>query len=347
MEVYRIDPTKDVRWDKFLQKHPSASIFHSAAWLEALRRTYAYNPVVFTTSPPDGSVTNGLSFCEISNWLRGRRLVSLPFSDHCAPLVENSGQLTSVVSHLQQNLDRENWDSVEIRGIGLEDLPKSTRFEPSEIFFFHKLDLRPSLTDLFQSFHKDCVQRKIKRAERAGIEYESGRSDLLLAKFYDLLLLTRRRHGLPPQPVAWFRNLIACLADKVTIHVASKDGRPIASILTLCHKHALVYKYGCSDLKFNYLGGTQLLFWNAIQAAKKDQLSEFDLGRSDRDNPGLVAFKDRWGAARSTLTYWRFPSQGFQMVSTAARTPLVKNLLSCFPDPLLVAAGRMFYKYIG
>jgi lipid II:glycine glycyltransferase (peptidoglycan interpeptide bridge formation enzyme) len=109
----------------------------------------------------------------------------------------------------------------------------------------------------------------------------------------------------------------------------------------------LVYKYGCSDLKFNYLGGTQLLFWNAIQAAKKDQLSEFDLGRSDRDNPGLVAFKDRWGAARSTLTYWRFPSQGFQMVSTAARTPLVKNLLSCFPDPLLVAAGRMFYKYIG
>jgi CelD/BcsL family acetyltransferase involved in cellulose biosynthesis len=347
MEVYRIDPTKDVRWDKLLQKHPGASIFHSAGWLEALRRTYAYNPVVFTTSPPDGSLTNGLSFCEISNWLKGRRLVSLPFSDHCAPLVENSGQLTSVVCHLQQNVDRENWDSVEIRGVGAEDLPKSTKFEPSEIFVFHKLDLRPSLTDLFQSLHKGCVQRKIKRAERARIEYESGRSDVLLAKFYDLLLLTRRRHGLPPQPMAWFRNLIACLGDKVTIHVVSKDCRPIASILTLRHKHALVYKYGCSDLKFSYLGGTQLLFWRAIQGAKEDQLSEFDLGRSDRENSGLVTFKDRWGAARSTLTYWRFPSQKFQMVSMAAQAPLVKQLLSCVPDPLLVAAGRVFYKYIG
>jgi CelD/BcsL family acetyltransferase involved in cellulose biosynthesis len=347
MGIYRVDPTKDARWEALVQKHPDSSIFHTAAWLETLRRTYGYNPVVFTTSSPNGLLTNGLSFCEISNWFSGRRLVSLPFSDHCAPLVENSGQLTSLVSHLEQDLDRENWDSVEIRGEGLEHLSTRTRLGPNEIFFFHKLDLRPSLDDLFQSFHKDCIQRKIKRAEREDIGYEQGRSDSLLAKFYGLLLLTRRRHGLPPQPVAWFRNLIACLGDKVTIHVASKDGRPIASILTLRHKHALVYKYGCSDLKFSHLGGTQLLFWKAIQGAKENQLSEFDLGRSDRDKPGLVAFKDRWGAARSTLTYWRFPTQRFSTMGTVAQTPLVKHLVACFPDTLLVAAGRMFYKHIG
>lgn len=26
----------------------------------------------------------------------------------------------------------------------------------------------------------------------------------------------------------------------------------------------------------------------------------------DWDNPGLIKFKDRWGADRSTLTYWRY-----------------------------------------
>ena len=47
--------------------------------------------------------------------------------------------------------------------------------------------------------------------------------------------------------------------------------------------------------------------WKAIQEAKNDQLDEFDMGRSDCDNPGLIAFKDRWGAARSTLSYLRYP----------------------------------------
>ena len=52
MTVYEIDPTRDERWDEFLQNHPDASIFHTRGWLEALRRTYGYQPVAFTLSPP-------------------------------------------------------------------------------------------------------------------------------------------------------------------------------------------------------------------------------------------------------------------------------------------------------
>ncbi len=346
MAVYKIDPTKDIRWEVLVQKHPDASVFHTPAWLEALRQTYGYEPVVFTTSPPGTELTNGLAFCRITSWLGRRRLVSLPFSDHCAPLAESSEQLACLGTYLQQNLDGKNWDSIEIRWADPE-LPKCTKLEQSETFFCHKLDLRPSLADLFQSFHKDCVQRKLKRAAREGLAYDEGRSDSLLAKFYHLLLMTRRRHGLPPQPVAWFRNLIACLEDKVNIHVASKDGCPIASILTLRHKHVLVYKYGCSDHRFNRLGGTQLLFWKAIQAAKDDQLSEFDLGRSDCGNTGLIRFKDRWGATRSMLTYSRFPLRHSRIASTAAQAPILKYLFACVPDSLLTAAGRVLYKHIG
>ena len=346
MAFYRIDPTKDTRWEAFVQKHPNASIFHTPGWLEALRRTYDYEPVVFTTSPPGTELTNGIAFCRITGWLGGSRLVSLPFSDHCAPLAESSEQLAGLVTDLRQSLDSKNRDSIEIRWAD-PDLYKCTKLEPSENFLWHKLDLRPSLADLFQSFHKDCVQRKIKRAAREGLTYEEGQSDSLLAKFYQLLLFTRRRHGLPPQPVAWFRNLIACLGDKVKIRVASKDGCPVASILTLRHKQFLVYKYGCSDHRFNHLGGTQLLFWKAIQGAKDDQLFEFDLGRSDCGNPGLIAFKDRWGATRSTLTYLRFPLRRSQIVSTATQAPIVKYLFAFVPDSLLAAAGRVLYKHVG
>jgi len=346
MAVYKIDPTKDIRWEAFVQKHPDASIFHTPAWLEALRRTYGYEPVAFTTSPPECPLTNGSPFCQISSWFSGRRLVSLPFSDHCTPLVESSEQLTDLVASLRESLDREKWKYVEIRAAD-SALSDCEALEKSKVFFFHRLDLRPSLDDIFRNFHRDCVQRKIQRAAQARLTYEEGRSDSLLAKFYHLLLVTRRRHGLPPQPVAWFRNLIACLGDRVKIRVASKDGRPIASILTLRHKHVLVYKYGCSDHRFSHLGGTQLLFWKAIQEAKNDELSEFDMGRSECDNPGLIAFKDRWGTTRSTLVYLQYPQRGSQSIWGARQFDIAKHVFPYIPDSWLAAAGRVLYKHIG
>ena len=77
-ELYQIDPVGDPRWSEFLEKHPCASVFHTPGWLEALRRTYGYEPIAYTSSPYGGEIRNGLVFCRIDSWLTGRRLVSLP-----------------------------------------------------------------------------------------------------------------------------------------------------------------------------------------------------------------------------------------------------------------------------
>jgi hypothetical protein len=328
------------------QVHPRASIFHTRGWLEALRRTYGYEPVAFTTSPPGAELTNALVFCRVSTWLTGRRLVSLPFSDHCSPLVNSSEELGCLSASLEKNLEYERWQYIEIRPRD-SDLRGPTGFLKAATFYLHTLDLRPSLDELFRGFHKDCVQRKIRRAEREGLTYEEGRSDSLLEKFYHLVLLTRRRQGLPPQPVQWFRNAISCLGDKLKIRVASKNGQPIASILTLCHKRVLVLKYSCSDQNFNNLGGTQLLYWNAIQEAWNNQIQEFDLGRSDCENSGLVNFKDRWGANRSMLTYWRCPAGVLERARPEWAMRMAKQMLTHMPDGFLTTAGRLLYRHIG
>src|SRR3989442_10500693 len=83
VKVNRVDPLCDPRWGRFLQKHPRASVFHTPAWLEALRRTYGYEPVVYTTTPPGIELTNGMVLCLGYSPITGRRGVSLPFSDHC------------------------------------------------------------------------------------------------------------------------------------------------------------------------------------------------------------------------------------------------------------------------
>jgi lipid II:glycine glycyltransferase (peptidoglycan interpeptide bridge formation enzyme) len=137
------------------------------------------------------------------------------------------------------------------------------------------------------------------------------------------------------------------MGDKVSIRVASKNGRSIASILTLRYKQVLVYKYGCSDQRFNNLGGTQMLFWKAIQEAKNDGLRELDMGRSDGDNLGLIAFKDRWGGARSTSVYLRYPSEHSQSTWRTRHLDVAKHVFPYIPDGWLAAAGRVLYKHMG
>ena len=195
-------------------------------------------------------------------------------------------------------------------------------------------------------FHDSCIRRKIKRAERENLSYESGRSNDLLEKFRSLLLLTRRRHQLPPQPAAWFRNIVQCLGEAATIHLVSKDGIPVASIMTLRHHRVLTYKYGCSDSNMSSLGGTPLLFWKVIQQAKEDGIDEFDLGRSSALDPGLIAFKEHLGAVASELVYARspVPRPGRSSVPSPgwARRALIR-----LPDPLFAGIGTLVYRHIG
>ena len=217
-------------------------------------------------------------------------------------------------------------------------------------YCLHNLDLRPDLTTLFRNLQKSSTQRRIVRAEHEGLIYEAGRYDALLDAFWNMLLITRRRHRIPPQPKSWFRNLIDCFGEALQIRVAFKEKRPVAAILTLRHKDTLVYKYGCSDPRFNALGGNHLLFWRTIQEAKREGLRAFALGRSDCDNVGLLTFKDRWGSTRSTIMYSRFtvsPPSGFGASRIEWMTRIGKRVVPSLPSCLLRIAGSVLYRHIG
>src|SRR2546426_12003758 len=69
---HEINPLADSRWGEFLHRHARASIFHTLAWLEALQRTYGYEPAVFTTSRPGGQLQGGVSFCSVKSGLSSR-----------------------------------------------------------------------------------------------------------------------------------------------------------------------------------------------------------------------------------------------------------------------------------
>jgi CelD/BcsL family acetyltransferase involved in cellulose biosynthesis len=347
--VHTINPLTDTRWDEFLLRHRRASIFHSRGWLSALQQTYGYAPVVFTTSTPGGPLEDGVVFCEVKSWITGQRLVSLPFSDHCDPLIDSPAKYAKIWAHVREQIGRVPYKYAEVRPLSIGDPEElaATGLIPSEKFCLHILSLNPLPEMLFRGLHKDCIRRKVRRAEREELGYETGRSEAMLRKFYQLLVLTRRRHCLPPQPLEWFRHLISAFGDQLTIRIASKDDLPVAAILTLSFKRTTTYKYGCSDHRFSRLGGTPFLFWKTIQEARDTGMNQLDLGRSESNNAGLVRFKDRLGAARTPLTRFRYPSPTTREVFESEFRRMATKILRYMPAILLTATGRTLYRHFG
>lgn len=350
-KAFEIDPLKDARWDDLVQRHPDASLFHSLAWLKALHKTYGYRPIAFTTSAPGQDLENGLICCGVDSWLTGRRLVSLPFSDYCGLLAQRDEDFELFVRVLENEIRKTGWRYVELRPVRFEEgICDACR--PLLSYALHRLDLRPDLATLYANLHKSSIQRKIRRAERENLMYREGSTESLLDDFYRLLVLTRRRHGVPPQPRKWFNHLMDCFGQDLKIRIASKDNRPVAAMITIRYKDALYYKYGGSDTRFNHFGGMHLLYWQAIQDAKSLGLLVFDFGRSDKNQVGLMTFKSRWGAAASNITYWRLSFSGgsthmFEVTGRPWPQRIARSIFAFAPPRMLSALGAVLYKHIG
>ena len=346
VKIQIIDPLVDRRWDELVSRHPMASVFHQRGWLEALAHTYGYEPYVLTTAAAGEALKDGIAFCRISSWVTGTRLVSLPFSDHCEPLLADINELPNFTNWLQAGGAFRHCDYVEFRPLSVAD-GLGNGLQASSSYWLHELDLTPRLGQIFQRMHDNSFKRKVRRAERERLSYESGRSKELLDEFYRLLRITRRRHQLPPQPRAWFGKLLESMGEACQIRLTRKDGVATAAMLTLQHRSCVVYKYGCSDETFHSLGGMPFLFWRLVEESKAAGSEKIDLGRTELKNKGLTTFKDRLGASRKLLTYCRYTSEPVRGGSNLLDSPRIRQFVSYLPKTISSAAGRVLYRHIG
>lgn len=337
--IYWTNPLTDSRWAELTARRPAASVFHSREWLQSLRRAYGFEPVAITTCPPGAALVNAIPLCRVRSMLTGNRLTSLPFSDHCQPLGTQE-EIAAILPSLIETLENEKLKYIELRPLEPVPLPK---FAPSQKFILHTLDLRRPPDEIFREFHESCIRRKIRRAAREGLTAEAGRTREFIDEFYRLQVATRQKHGLPPQPKRWFECLMASMGEKAEIRVARFQGRAVAAILMLRHNRTETYKYGCSDAADSSLGGTQLIFWEAIKDACARGMQTLDLGRSDIEETGLQMFKQRWGAKAQTIAYFEYPLRR----NAARLNPgLTAKVFSRLPKLLLTAAGRLLYRHI-
>ena len=346
--IRTIDPIHDPRWQELVLRHPGSSVFHTAQWLDALRRTYGFVPVVYTTDRSGSELSGGVPFCQVDSWLTGRRLVSLPFSDHCQPLVESGAELGAVLEALQGQSREKRWRYIQLRPLATEPLGSldGSGFRREDAQYHFRLDLRSDPDTLFHGLGS-VLRYDIRRAERSSLQYTVGRDPEMVAAYFRLHVMTRSRQGVPPQPLVWFRNLASCLGQMLEVHLLLQDGTPVAGLVTTLFRDQFTWKYSASDPLRNGAGLGKLLMWRSILHAKELGAATLDMGRCDRDNVGLAQFKERWGAPPADLVYLRCPSAKPKPPRSSWVSSAAKSIVHRLPARMLAAAGRAAYPHVG
>jgi CelD/BcsL family acetyltransferase involved in cellulose biosynthesis len=343
----QVRETVDARtWDDFVERHPLGTIYHSSPWQRVIQQTYGYLPLFFFLEDSEGAIVGAIPSLYVQSWLTGKRIVAYPFSDSCDPLVANSGELNTLLASLEQTRSHMKAAFYELR-LQTPGLLGASPYTPH--YFNYHLSLSPPLDDIFRSFHKNCIQRPIKAAEKGEVETRVSTSDSDLKVFYRLHTQTRRRQGVPVQPFRFFRNLLATLVphDMLRLFLAHHRGKCVAAIVVLrCGKRAY-YKYGASDKASMPLKANQLIMWEAIRWAKQAGCNCFDFGRTSSSNEGLNQYKSRWGTERIPLQYLQCPDsrKTKALDESSVQHAFITAMMTRLPAIMIRLIGEVSYKH--
>lgn len=343
MDVEIIDPFQDSAWDRDVLSHPDYHFFHSACWARVLCKTYPHKPIYLRCSQR-GELKALIPMVDVRSVLTGCRGVCLPFTDFCRPLVFDEESWQPVMALLAQVARERKWKYFEIRGRGTTDFP----MKPAVRYYGHTLDLRGGTKTLFAGL-KSSTRGAIRKAERSGLRVEVTQTRRALLNFYHLHAATRKRHGLPPQSIAFFLNIYDEIVRQNLgfVTIASIGSRPIAADVFFHFGKRAVYKFGASDHEFQQFRGSNLVMWEAIRFLTDNGFETMHLGRTSMDNDGLRRFKQTWGIEEHCIEYLRFGSAtDTSPESEGTSSGFHRRVFGHLPVTLNRLAGTLIYPHL-
>ncbi len=242
--------------------------------------------------------------------------------------------------------------SLEPPTLNLEPVPKVPR--SSDLYLGHTLDLRQGEEKIFSSL-RDSTRRNIKKAKNQGVEVKISGDSAGVREFYRLNCLTRREHGLPPQPYHFFKKAFEHIISEGFgfITLASRNGEIIAGAVFFHFGDTAIFKYGASDKKFQELRANNLVMWEGIRWLGNKGYSSISFGRTELENKGLRQFKNGWGADEYSINYFKYDLNREVFVSNnkdserGTRNIFSKRLSQKMPAPVLNLAGSILYRHMG
>lgn len=338
-----IDPLEEPGYEAWLKELPDATAFHTKGWARVLGQTYGHQPFYLAVGHGP-QWANVLPLMEVRSAVTGHRGVSLPFTDFCAPPgPEPVADLPSSVIKLGR---ARGWRHVEFRGL---EACQDALGSPSVTFLAHEVDVRPQERGILERC-SPAVRRAVRKAIQSGIEVTFESSISGTRAYYELHCITRRRHGLPPQPWKFFERLwqhvfATGLGFVALGHYCKKV---VAGAVFLCFQKRGIYKFGASSVEAEPVRANNLVMLEGLKNCAALGCERVHLGRTSELNNGLRRYKLGYSPKEYPLIYHRYDFRQDCFVTTPdrAESRRVKAIFRLLPPPALHWAGRLLYPHL-
>jgi FemAB-related protein (PEP-CTERM system-associated) len=273
----------------FLAARADAMPFHLPEWSEAVERGCGQRAHLLLAEDGHGTLTGLLPLTEMRSALFGSALVSTGFGVGGGILGDGVDALAEASWRLAQSL---GCASVELRG---GPVPQGWQRREGTYANF--------VRDIPQS--DDAILKAIPRKQRAEVRRAIGFNlDVTIGRdtdaHYRVYSESVRNLGTPVFPRALFKAVLGGLdADILTV---SRDGTPLASVLSLYHGGTVYPYWGGGTADARTWRANDLMYYELMRHAAKRGCTRFDFGRS-KLGTGAFAFKKNWGFEPAPLVY--------------------------------------------
>jgi hypothetical protein len=342
---HAVDPVApETAWDPRLPRSQQLNFFHSGAWARVLAESYGFRSAYFTArhSCQPRAV---LPVMEASSWLARRRGISLPFTDECAAVADDSDSLAALTEQVRRHGESHAWTTWEYRG-GRSLFPGAPA---SQSFHGHQLELGGNSSERFARLD-GTARTAIRKAQqhRVSVEFSTGLDAVRI--FHRHLCQTRQRHGLPPQPLHFFTAIHRHVLSQGHgwIAVARHQQTLVASAVFLHFGRSAIYKFAASDHTFRHLQANHLILWEALERYAQGGFSVFDFGRTSLSNAGLRRFKLAWRPKETVIDYvkYDFRRRCFTATQPDLATGWHNRIFRVLPQPVGRMLGALAYRHM-
>jgi FemAB-related protein (PEP-CTERM system-associated) len=336
------DPQEAARLEAFVASHPQGSPFHRPAWLQAVAAATG-NAALALVCERQGEIAAYLPLNEIHSPIFGRLLASSGFAVDGGLLGESAGILAAV----EELALRRSCPAIELRG-GSVPQERAGWVLKTEAHCGFVAPLAANDEAQLQS-----IPRKQRAEVRKGLandlEIETGTAERDRAAHYAVYAESVHNLGTPVFPRALFEAVLDRFDGDADILTVRHEGAPVASVLSLYHRGAVMPYWGGGTWAARHLRANDRMYFELMLHALRRGCDRFDFGRS-KTNSGAYHFKRNWGFAPEPLTYaaWTAPgAEARDADPTSARHALQIAIWRRLPLALANRLGPLIARGLG
>ena len=300
-----LGPGEAVQLDAFVARHPQSTPFHRPAWQAAVAAGSGNRALALVAEQAD-QLTGYLPLLEVHSPLFGRVMVSSGFGVSGGILVDAAGAEAPLFAALEELALRRSCPAIELRGGVLPvDRPGWKIRHDTHCGFVSDLQADDEVQLL-------AIPRKQRAEVRKGLvselTIEIGTAARDRAAHYAVYAESVRNLGTPVFPRALFEQVLNSFGENADILTIREDSMPVASVLSLYHKGAVMPYWGGGTRAARRLRANDRMYFELMRHAHRRGCSQFDFGRS-KTGSGAFDFKRNWGFEPQPLGYasWTAP----------------------------------------